>query len=353
MFCAECGQPATDGQKFCTRCGSPLASVGAAPDAATMATPPPLPSDPGRGGLDPTDVYASFARRFFAVLIDHVLLFAVAVAMALAMGGAQDRSRFFSLGWIILVWLYFALMESSTRQATIGKRALGIKVCTTDGQRISFGRATGRFFGRWLSSLLLYIGYLMAAFTRRRQALHDLIADTLVVREAADAEDVRTAIAPRGGAGAVVTIVVVVFVMLFGIGMLAAIAIPAYQDYTIRAQVTEGLMAANALKQPIADRLAGGTPPTEISSETIDAPLPALRYVDAVRVENAAILLRYGEGAHRAIAGKTLLLVPALGDGDVFWICGRGDAPARFEPVMPNYARYTSIEPKYLPSVCR
>jgi uncharacterized RDD family membrane protein YckC len=82
----------------------------------------------------------------------------------------------------LCAWLYFALLESSKLQGTLGKAALNIRVTDLDGRRISFGRATGRHFGKWLSGLTLLIGYLIQPFTRRRQALHDLLAGTLVVR---------------------------------------------------------------------------------------------------------------------------------------------------------------------------
>ena len=79
-------------------------------------------------------------------------------------------------------WLYFALMESSSKQATLGKMALGIRVTDVNGNRIGFGRATGRHFAKILSGLILGIGFLMAAFTEKKQALHDMIAGTLVVK---------------------------------------------------------------------------------------------------------------------------------------------------------------------------
>jgi uncharacterized RDD family membrane protein YckC len=79
------------------------------------------------------------------------------------------------------VWLYHTLMESSSLQATLGKMALGIVVTDLDGGRISFGRATARYWSQILSALILGIGYLMAGFTERKQALHDMIAKTLVV----------------------------------------------------------------------------------------------------------------------------------------------------------------------------
>jgi uncharacterized RDD family membrane protein YckC len=76
-------------------------------------------------------------------------------------------------------------MESSARQATLGKMALGIVVTDLDGNRIGFGRATGRYFAKILSALILLIGFIMAAFTQKKQGLHDIIAGTLVVKKAA------------------------------------------------------------------------------------------------------------------------------------------------------------------------
>lgn len=82
---------------------------------------------------------------------------------------------------IVGIWLYFALQESSQHQATIGKRAMKIYVTDIQGQRISFGQATGRYFSKILSDILC-IGYLMVAFTDKKQGLHDMIASTLVQR---------------------------------------------------------------------------------------------------------------------------------------------------------------------------
>jgi len=86
-------------------------------------------------------------------------------------------------GFVISVagsWLYEALMESSSRQATLGKMIFGMKVTDLSGNRISFARATGRYFAKWLSGLTLLIGYIIAGFTERKQALHDMLAGTLV-----------------------------------------------------------------------------------------------------------------------------------------------------------------------------
>ena len=79
-------------------------------------------------------------------------------------------------------WLYFALMETGKNQATLGKMVVGIKVTDLSGNRVTFGRATGRYFGKILSALTVFVGFMMAGWTTKRQALHDIMADTLVVR---------------------------------------------------------------------------------------------------------------------------------------------------------------------------
>ena len=87
------------------------------------------------------------------------------------------------LGRLIVVWLYHAILESGPHQSTWGKRVLGLKVTGVTGQRISFGHASGRYFSTLITNMTMGIGYLMVAFTDRKQALHDMIAGTLVVKQ--------------------------------------------------------------------------------------------------------------------------------------------------------------------------
>lgn len=84
---------------------------------------------------------------------------------------------------LVVEWLYFAFMESSNKQATFGKIIVGIKVVDYNGNKISFGQATGRYFGKILSGMILGVGFLMAGFTRKKQALHDILASCLVVNK--------------------------------------------------------------------------------------------------------------------------------------------------------------------------
>jgi uncharacterized RDD family membrane protein YckC len=81
----------------------------------------------------------------------------------------------------IMCWLYFAICESSAMQATLGKKVLGLKVVDLSSRHIGFGRATGRWFGKYVSMLTIFIGFIMAGLTARKQGLHDLMAGTLVV----------------------------------------------------------------------------------------------------------------------------------------------------------------------------
>jgi uncharacterized RDD family membrane protein YckC len=85
---------------------------------------------------------------------------------------------------MIATWLYFAWMESSETQGTLGKMALALIVTDMQGNRISFGRASGRFFAKIITGMVpLAIGYIMAGFTEKKQALHDIIASCLVMRK--------------------------------------------------------------------------------------------------------------------------------------------------------------------------
>lgn len=133
-----------------------------------------------------TATYAGFWRRFVAWILDGLLLSLVTVPFTLQFGGdaAAEAARTSAAGTIALVigWLYYALMESSAKQATVGKMALGIIVTDLEGRRLGFGRATGRYFAKILSALTLGIGYLMAGFTERKQALHDMVASCLVIK---------------------------------------------------------------------------------------------------------------------------------------------------------------------------
>ncbi len=133
--------------------------------------------------------YAGFWKRFGAAIVDGFILMVVGFIIGgfigfvygSATGGAAGAGPIGNLFGLILGWLYYAFMESSSTQGTLGKMALGIKVTGLSGHPISFGRATGRHFGKIISTIILLIGYLMVAFTAKKQGLHDMMAGCLVV----------------------------------------------------------------------------------------------------------------------------------------------------------------------------
>jgi uncharacterized RDD family membrane protein YckC len=125
--------------------------------------------------------YAGFFLRFGALFIDGLIIQVPFRLLSFAFIEDVESQLGLSVLSIVAHWLYYALMESSEYQATVSKRMVGIYVTDLTGNRISFLRATGRYFAKILSSLTLLIGYIMAAFTKKRQALHDIVAGTLVV----------------------------------------------------------------------------------------------------------------------------------------------------------------------------
>ncbi|MGH2921595.1 MAG: RDD family protein [Gaiellaceae bacterium] len=131
--------------------------------------------------------YAGFWRRFAAYVIDNILIYVVAFILGFILGaiGGDGGIVIAYVVAIVGTFGYFAWFESSESQATVGKMALGIQVTDLQGNRISFGRALGRTFAKILSALILYIGFIMAAFTEKKQGLHDMIAGTLVVKKGA------------------------------------------------------------------------------------------------------------------------------------------------------------------------
>jgi uncharacterized RDD family membrane protein YckC len=210
MFCSKCGAQNADGTVFCTACGQVIRGAGVAQAGANPGSYAPTggaasysPEGTPAAFARPTVAYAGFWLRLVALIIDVIVLsmvrtliflpFGIGIGMrGLMHGRPQDISEFapffvmaarLALLSFVLQWLYFSLMESSAWQATLGKKALGLEVTDLEGRRISFGRATGRYFGKILSALTLFIGFLMAGFTEKKQALHDMLAGTLVLRK--------------------------------------------------------------------------------------------------------------------------------------------------------------------------
>jgi uncharacterized RDD family membrane protein YckC len=175
------------------KAGRPASSTEA--ETTSVGRRPQADGSRATGGGGTSEVpYAGFGRRLIAYVVDVLILFAAFVVFGGVLLGLSGASQVPPEGVLNVVgflvsWMYFALNESSERQATWGKQLLGLKVTDLNGRQIGFGKATGRHFGKILSGLILLIGYIMAAFTEKHQALHDKMAGCLVLKAASEGEE--------------------------------------------------------------------------------------------------------------------------------------------------------------------
>jgi uncharacterized RDD family membrane protein YckC len=205
MYCSKCGSTIAPNTAFCQICGNASALAAVSGSVVPVAV--------NSGAVSPhwlppvTRAYAGFWLRFVAHLIDGFILgiiflaICIPVAMLTGLGATiQSMARnnepdpaaiaAFASSIALLVgattlgtWLYYAYFESSDWQGTIGKKVMSLVVTDLGGNRISFARASGRFFAKIISGLIPFaIGYILAGVTEKKQALHDMIASCLVLR---------------------------------------------------------------------------------------------------------------------------------------------------------------------------
>jgi uncharacterized RDD family membrane protein YckC len=209
VFCTKCGSALTADSAFCPSCGTPLSLPALATPGAAAITVPPNVGVAGFSAAPGGVIYAGFWLRFVAYLLDGILMLValcvVFIPLAIMTGAMAHFATLASLHGeepnpaavmafvsliatfvgisLLITWLYHAYFESSDWQATPGKRVMSIYVTDMNLQRLTFLHATGRFFAKLITNLIpLWIGYIMAGFTEKKQALHDMIAGTLVLR---------------------------------------------------------------------------------------------------------------------------------------------------------------------------
>ena len=305
-------------------------------------------------------LHAGFWLRVVAWLIDALILspvFAVlyvivvgssAVPLAMQPYGLVPFRVLPSLWfvWVLAPWLYYALCEASAWQATPGKLALGLRVTDEYGRRVGFGRATGRFFGKFLSGFILDIGYMLAGWTERKQALHDLMAGCCVVRrdglrawqnrdpstpDSVAFTEVRSGM--PGWAIALVVIAVCVLLLPFA-AIVAAIAIPTYQGYVVRAEVAQGVDATLRARALIAEYIGqrGALPD---NNGALGLPQPGAinaRYVSSVRVTGGKVVVTFGNDADVRIRGGHVVIAPVGNAAALHWQCSSPDIRERYLP---------------------
>lgn len=328
------------------------------PDTAFADGLPMLPAHRARPRL-----YAGFWRRVAALFIDAVVFSAIHWTLVLcagmwlmvpwallgdghgpAMAGLVDIVL--QPFGIVVVWLYFAVCESSRWQASIGKLALGLQVTDEYGRRIGFAQATGRYFGKFVSVLLLGVGFLLAAWTGRKQALHDDMAGCCVVRKRGLAAWHRGLVPAPGlvplppasgmpGWGiALVVIGACIFLVLPVTSFTTAFAIPAWQSHALRTEVAQGLELTERARALVAEYigLRGALPE---NNRVLGLPKPEAiqaRYVTSVRVAGGKVVVTYGNEASGVIRGGHVVISPMGNAARLHWRCSSNDIDAKYLP---------------------
>jgi uncharacterized RDD family membrane protein YckC len=199
MFCPKCGKETDASGKFCQWCG---ADIESAPAKAVIA--------PEDEAAPEVGVYAGLGRRIIAFIIDIILILVFDLVVASTLGllrGVQNLYFYayqhapiesltpegtrvalvtsiiasYGILFVVIPWLYYAGFESSRSQATPGKVLIHAQVTDLEGSRVSYARATIRFFAKFISLVIFFIGFIMIGFTKKKQGLHDKIAGCLVL----------------------------------------------------------------------------------------------------------------------------------------------------------------------------
>lgn len=195
MYCSKCGAVMADGAVFCAACGQAFST------AVAVARPMNV-----QVASASRVEYGGFWLRFLAYVIDGAVITigvcVVAIPLFFLTGLGAFLSEIhpeedwnengvwvliavflvFGAASLVVTWLYHAWMESSEWQATVGKKALDLVVTDMEGRRVSFWRATGRHFAKIVSNMIYPFGHVLAGFTEKKQALHDMIAGCLILR---------------------------------------------------------------------------------------------------------------------------------------------------------------------------
>lgn len=254
-------------------------------------------------------VLAGFWRRAAAFFIDSLILLVPNTAVNFGLG---EHTSIALLINIVINGAYFAGLHSSAKQATPGKMLFGIRVTDMEGNRISVQRAIARFFATWLSAIVLMIGYLMAAFTARKQALHDIVCKTLVVNRDADPTEIVENNDTMPLTFGVIAIAIV-WVLLPGAGILGAVAIPAYQDRVTRAGLADAVQKAGPFKKEVEEALISRRP-IPAGKRSMDS-----RYIESVVIEpSGQVTLNVASNAR---GGKVFFAPLQARGGPVEWRC--------------------------------
>lgn len=325
MYCPQCSYNNSISAQFCINCGLDLrASTIDSIDSDRTAEPSVL-------------IYAGFWARFFAAFLDLLvllaciilMLFSVAVLIAYSgrdsiLHNPQAVLLFYGVT-IFMSAAYYILMESGIHSATLGKRWMHIKVLDSNGNRLTIWRAAGRLLARVFSCLSLTIGFLIQPFTQRKQALHDLLAGTVVVR-ANDSNKISV----------MATLLVLIFALMVPVLAIVAIAgLPLYQQTILKAQLGNGMQTGREATLAVARfyRSNGRVPAVIGEAGGNISASPHVAGI-AINQQNGEVTVTFSEITGKAISSKHLIFSPTIqADHSIDWKCHSTDIEARLLPV--------------------
>jgi uncharacterized RDD family membrane protein YckC len=358
MNCQQCGQQNDDTAVFCMMCCAylRLAARAVATAPAPAASPIVLqPSMAGAGAIivtpssnlgdaagraeshaDEVQDFAGFGKRAVAYLWDMAVTFLLFMAVFIVGAGLHliiapgsrppdSAALLVVTAYCVIYYLYHALAESSRRQATYGKASRGMKVTDLHGGRISFSRATGRHFAKFLSLLPLGIGFFMAGVHRRKQGLHDILAGCVVVNREGAKEPGRDALA-ADAPGKVTMRVEKYGKLLLLVGILAVLVYVYYEGALsmksrINDVVTHGARARVAVTNYNAEQ--SGEFPASLAEVGVAKTAP---HISRAMIEPQTNAIRI-EVDIPGLQGSYFRFVPDTSAGDLRWRCDLGDIP--------------------------
>ncbi len=280
---------------------------------------------------------AGLGTRWLASIIDGLIVGFATVAISLVGGSTSGLSggysgKFMLLALVVQV-LYFTLMQGGRGMATVGKRAMGMIVVGRDGQPVGYPLAAVRYILLLITSYLFPL-LLVVFFSRRRQGLHDMAVGSVVLDRSSydpvhfDYEQVRKS--PRGGGALVVLAIAAVIFVFFG-GILAAIAIPAYQDYTLRAKIQALIQQTDPIKAAVTKHYANSNEPVQYSDLGMSGPL-ALKGDQGLITVNASGVITIMLGM-KPLIGQSIRLTPTVSSAGTGWSCVSDDVRKVYLPL--------------------
>jgi uncharacterized RDD family membrane protein YckC len=320
MYCARCGYNNPVTAKICKNCELDLQATATTPDRA----------------VQPEELtYAGFWLRFFAAFLDvlvlgaTIILMLVSIAVVIAFNGRDYIIHdpllvsIFYWAMFLLAVSYHVFMLSGIHGATFGKRWMNIKVLDTRGGRLTAPRALGRLIARPFSYLLLMTGFLMQPFTPRKQALHDLIAGTIVIR-ANNSKKISV----------MASLLVLFFVLMVpALAIFSTVGLPIFQQRILNVQLEQGMRTGRKATLAVARFYHNnGRVPAAISDAADISASPHVSDIE-INQQSGELILTLSGTVRKAIRHKHLIFTPTQeADSSISWKCHSDDIEARILP---------------------